>query len=67
MSELVFEVAEESDGGFVAEALSESIFTEADSWDELRTNVREAVIAYFFDRSAPARVRLHFVRDDVLL
>ena len=66
MNELVFEVTQEADGGYVAEALGESIFTQADSWDELRDNVREAVAAYFFDRAAPERVRLHLVRDEVL-
>ena len=66
MRELVFEVTQESDGGFVAEALGESIFTEADSWDALRANVREAVNAYYFDRPAPERLRLHLVRDEVL-
>jgi hypothetical protein len=66
MSELVFEVTQEADGGFVAEALGESIFTEADSWDELRANVREAVKAFYFDGPAPDRVRLHLVRDEVL-
>jgi hypothetical protein len=66
MTELVFEVTQEADGGFVAEALGESIFTEADSWDALRANVREAVAAYFFDRPAPERLRLHLVRDEVL-
>jgi hypothetical protein len=67
MNELVFEVTQEADGGFVAEALGESIFTEADSWDELRAKVREAVAAYYFDRPAPARVRLHLVRDEILV
>ena len=66
MNELVFEITQEADGGFVAEALGESIFTEADTWDELRTNVREAVAAFYFDRPAPSRVRLHLVRDEVL-
>ncbi len=66
MSELVFEVTQEADGGFVAEALGESIFTEADTWVELRTNVREAVAAYYFDKLAPKQVRLHLVRDEVL-
>jgi hypothetical protein len=66
MNELVFSVTQESDGGFVAEALGESIFTQADSWDELRDNVREAVAAFYFDRPAPDRVRLHLVRDEVL-
>ncbi len=66
MNELVFQVTQEGDGGFVAEARGESIFTQADTWDELRTNVREAVAAFYFDRPAPARVRLHLVRDEVL-
>ena len=66
MNELIFEVTQEGDGGFVAEALGESIFTQADNWDELRANVREAVTAFYFDRPAPARVRLHLVRDEVL-
>ena len=66
MNELVFEVTQEADGGFVAEAIGESIFTEADNWDALRANVREAVKAFYFDCPAPARVRLHLVRDEVL-
>jgi predicted RNase H-like HicB family nuclease len=66
MNELVFEVTQEADGGFVAESLGEGVITQADTWDELRVNVREAVRAYFFDRPAPARLRLHLVRDEVL-
>lgn len=66
MNELVFEVTQEVDGGFVAEALGESIFTQADTWGELRENVREAVAAFYFDRPAPAVLRLHLVRDEVL-
>ena len=31
-------LSQEDDGGFTAEAIGESIFTEADSWDELRAN-----------------------------
>jgi predicted RNase H-like HicB family nuclease len=66
MSEIVFEVVQESDGGFVAECLSEDIFTQADTWEELRGNVREAVAAYFFDRPLPSSIRLHLVRDELL-
>jgi len=66
MSELIFDVTQEADGGFVAEAIGESIFTEADTWEGLRANVREAVKAYYFDRPAPDRLRLHLVRDEVL-
>jgi hypothetical protein len=66
MKEIVFEVAQEADGGFTAEALSESIFTQADSWDELKANVREAVQAFYFDSAPPASIRLRLVRDEVL-
>jgi len=66
MNELVFEVTQEEDGGFVAECLTESIFTEADTWERLRLNVREAVEAFFFDRTMPSGIRLHLIRDEVL-
>ncbi len=66
MNELVFIVTQEADGGFVAEALGEGIITQADTWDELRANVREAVTAFYFDQAAPTSLRLHLVRDEVL-
>jgi predicted RNase H-like HicB family nuclease len=66
MSELVFHVTQESDGGFTAEALGESIFTQADTWEELRANTQEAVEGFYFDRAKPASIRLHLVRDEVL-
>ncbi|MGO8759028.1 MAG: 2-phospho-L-lactate guanylyltransferase [Terracidiphilus sp.] len=66
MKELVFEVLQEADGGYTAEALGESIFTQADTWEELRANVREAVDAFYFDSAPPASIRLRLVRDEVL-
>jgi len=45
-------VTQEADGGFVAECLSHDIFTQADTWDQLRENVQEAVSAFFFDQEA---------------
>jgi hypothetical protein len=66
MNEFVFDVVQEADGGYVAECLSENIFTQADSWTELRENVREAVEAFFYDRPGPTTIRLHFVRDELL-
>ncbi len=66
MSEIVFQVTQESDGGFVAECLTEDIYTQGDTWDDLRANVKDAVAAFFFDREQPASIRLHMVRDEVL-
>ena len=66
MSEIVFEVTQEADGGFVAECLTEAIFTQADDWVSLRRNVKEAVAAFYFDRpQPPSAIRLHLVRDEV--
>jgi predicted RNase H-like HicB family nuclease len=65
MSELVFEVVQEADGGYSAECLTENIFTQGDTWDELRKNVVEATSAFFFDRPGPERIRLHLVRDEI--
>ena len=66
MKELIFEVTQEADGGFFAEAIGEAIFTQADNWDALKTNAQEAVQAYFFDSTPPASIRLRLVRDEVL-
>ncbi len=64
--EVVLSVTQEVDGGFVAEGLGYDIFTQADTWEDLKKNAREAVDAYFFDQTKPDRIRLHLVRDEVL-
>ena len=66
--ELIFEVSEdELEGGYTARALGYSIFTEADTIDELRDNVREATDAFFDETmETPKVIRLPFVRDELL-
>ena len=66
MVEIVFVVDEAPEGGFTARAIGESIFTEADSLDELRANVRSAVECHFEEGRAPKVIRLHIVRDEIL-
>ena len=66
MNELIFEVTQEADGGFVAECLTEAIFTQADNWADLREQIKDAVDAYFFDQKKPDVVRLHLLRDEIL-
>lgn len=66
LMEVVLMVTQEADGGYVAEGLGYDIFTQADTWDELRGNAKESVDAYFFDQSKPESIRLHLVRDEVL-
>jgi hypothetical protein len=55
-------VVQEQDGAFVADCSNEDIIMQADSWDELRRNVREAVSAFFFDSTPPVKIRLQVVR-----
>ena len=45
--ELIFEVRDADEGGFYARALGHSIFTQGESWDELRANVLEANSLHF--------------------
>jgi predicted RNase H-like HicB family nuclease len=42
--ELIFEVRDAEEGGYWARALGHAIFTEGETWDELRSNVREAIL-----------------------
>ena len=66
MTEIIFLVEEAPEGGNTCRALRHSIFTEADTLDELRRNVREAVECHFEDGAGPKIIRLHFVREEVL-
>ena len=67
MSEIIFQVTEDdTDGGFIARALGHSIVTEADTWEKLRVNVREAVLCHFEQGQAPAVIRLHRVLDELV-
>ncbi len=66
MNEIIFHVEESPEGGFTARALGHSIFTEADTMEELRTAVLDAVNCHFEPGSGPSVVRLHIVRDEIL-
>ena len=66
MSEIIFLVEEADEGGFTARAVSDSIFTEADTLDDLRQNIREAVECHFEDGQVPKVIRLHIVHEEIL-
>jgi len=67
MTELIFLVEEDAEGGYTARALGHSIFTEGDSLDALRDHVKDAVRCHF-DRveDVPKVIRLHHVRDEMV-
>jgi hypothetical protein len=66
MNEVIFLIVDAPEGGYTARALGESIFTEAETLDDLRRNIRDAVACHFDDDKKPAVIRLHFVREEVL-
>lgn len=63
-SELIFLVEEAPEGGYTARALGQSIFTEADTLQQLHKNVREAVLCHFDEGQQPKMMRLR-TRGDV--
>jgi hypothetical protein len=65
-SEIIFSVQDSPEGGYEARALGHSIFTQADSIEELKSMVRDAVACHFDPDSKPDVIRLHIVKDEVI-
>ena len=65
-SEIIFIVEESPEGGYEAKALGQSIYTQAESLDEIRTMVQDAVRCHFEEHDRPRMIRLHLVREEVL-
>jgi hypothetical protein len=64
-NEIIFLVEDSPEGGYEARALGQSIFTYADTLDELRLMVKDAVNCHFDQDERPSIIRLHFVREEV--
>jgi hypothetical protein len=65
-TEIPFIIEDAPEGGYIARAVTASIFTEADSLAQLRESVREAVACHFDEGERPRLIRLHYVRDEVI-
>jgi hypothetical protein len=59
-------VTQEEEGDYRARAVGESIFTQGDTWEELRAMALDAVKCRFDEGEAPRNIRLHLVREEVL-
>ncbi len=66
MTEIVFEVREAQEGGYEANALGASIFTQGDTLDDVRSNILEAVECHFEESERPRWVRVLFMHEEVL-
>ncbi len=60
--ELLFIVEPAEEGGYTARAVGVSIFTKADTEEELRERVRDAVRCHFDDGEGPRAIRLPTTR-----
>jgi len=65
--EIIFLVEEAPEGGYTARALGYSIFTEADTWEELKEAVQDAVRCHFEETERPSLLHLREVREEVVL
>lgn len=67
MNEIFFLVEEDPIQGYTARAIGQSIFTEGDSLQDLKDNIKEAILCHFDNpEDMPKIARLHFVKDEIL-
>jgi len=64
-NEIIFLVQSSPEGGYEAQALSHSIYTEADTLEELREMIKDAVYCHFEEHERPKIIRLHLVEEEV--
>jgi hypothetical protein len=65
-TEIIFSVQESPEGGYEAHALGHSIFSQAETLEELKVMLRDAVACHFAEGEKPSLIRLHLVKDEVI-
>jgi hypothetical protein len=67
MNEIFFLIEDDPEGGYTAKSLGESIFTEADTIEELKKAILEAIRCHFENEAdIPKIIRLHYIREEIL-
>ena len=65
-NELIFLVEEDTEGGYNAKALGQSIFVQGDTFEILKSNIKDALECHFnTKKDIPAIIRLHMVHDEI--
>ncbi len=65
-NEIIFIVEESQEGGYEARSLNHSIFTEADTYEELKEMIHDAVSCHFKPEDLPCLIRLHQVKEELM-
>ena len=60
MDEIIFLIEEAMEGGYNAKAIGESIFTQGDTLEEIKKNIKEAVECHFEEYRKPKLIRLNY-------
>ncbi len=66
MSEMIFIVENSDEGGFTAKSLSCSIYTEGQTLDELKENIKDAIKCHCDAKEIPHIVHLHIIKDEIM-
>jgi len=65
LKEIIFLVEEDPEGGYTAKALDFSIFTDGDTIEDLKINIKDAIQCHFDDvTDLPSIIRLHIVKEE---
>jgi len=65
-NEIIFIIEESPETGYEARALDHSIYTEADTIEELKTMVKDAVQCHFEKIDMPKLIRLHYIKEEIM-
>jgi hypothetical protein len=65
-TEIIFIVEESPEGGYEARSLNHAIFTQADTLEELKEMVHDAVSCHFTTEDRPHLIRLHLVKEELM-
>ena len=66
LKEIIFVVEEDPEGGYTSQALGYSIFTEAETLEELKENIKDAIKCHFDKIEIPLFVHLHIIKEERL-
>ena len=67
IKELLFLVEEDNEGGYQAKTLGHAIFTQSDTYENIKEEIKDAVRCYFNEREIPSIIKLRFGKDEVIL
>ena len=64
LKEIMFVGEEDPEKGYTAQALGYSIFTEGDTLEELKENIKDALKCHFDKKEMPFFVHLHIIKEE---